>query len=381
MTFSVCAIMSTFNEEDIIEETISKLIQNDISVYLLDNKSTDKTVEKAKRFLGHGLINIESVVYHENGKEVFSLRQLMRKKEEVSRKLDYDWFINVDADEIRLSPWPNINLRNAIKIVDDLGYNLINFRLLNFRLTNLDRESNEVEVRMRYFDEAEHFNNLQVRAWKKADSVNLVDTGGHSTSVKNPKLFPLRFILKHYPIRSLQQGTKKVIDERIARFSKEEKNQKWHVQYDHHALDPLKIQDELISNVKLLKIFDHNEVYTELSVECVKALKILHEISNVSLGTVESCDLGSLPATNATACALRDITTDIYKKLLDGTPIDLNYVEPILFPIKRLLKKQALSGFFKGNTSLLNRLDLIEIIACADPETNTQQSVSSKAQK
>jgi hypothetical protein len=364
--------MSTFNEEDIIEETISKLIQDDISVYLLDNKSTDKTVEKAKRFLGHGLINIESVVYQENGKEVFSLRQLMRKKEEVSRKLNYDWFINVDADEIRLSPWPNINLHDAIKIVDDLGYNLINFRLLNFRLTNLDRESNELEVRMRYFDEAEHFNNLQVRAWKKTDSVNLVDTGGHSTSVKNPKLFPLRFILKHYPIRSLEQGTKKVIDERIARFSKEEKNQKWHVQYDHHTLDPLKIQEELISDVKFLKIFDHNKVYSELSIECVKALNILHEISNISLGTIESSDLGNLPATNATACALRDLTTEISLKLLPGKPIDLNYAEPILHPLKRLLKKQALSGFFKGNNSLLNKLDLIEFTPFTTPQTNVQ---------
>lgn len=352
--------MSTFNEEDIIEETISKLIQNDICVYLLDNNSTDNTVEKAKKFLGCGLLNVETVVHHENEKEVFSLKSIMRKKEEISRDLNHDWFINVDADEIRLSPWPNINLRDAIKIVDDLGYNLINFRLFNFRLTNLDKESNEFEERMTYFEEAESFNNLQVRAWKKNESANLVQTGGHSTRIENPKLFPIRFILKHYPIRSVEQGTKKIINERLARFSTEEKNQQWHVQYDHHSLDPLKIQDELISDVRFLRSFDHNKVCSELSIECVKALSILHEISNISLGTVESSDLGTLPANKESACALRDITTGIYQKLLTGEPIDLNYAEPILSPVKRLLKKQALSGFFRGNTSLLNKLDLIE---------------------
>lgn len=352
--------MSTFNEEDIIEESIRKLIQNDISVYLLDNNSTDNTVEKAKRFLGRGLVDIESVVHYENDKEVYSLKSILLKKEKISRNLNYDWFLNVDADEIRLSPWPNTKLRSAIEIVDNLGFNLINFRLFNFKLTNLDNESMEFEERMTYFEEAEPFNNLQIKAWKKTDTVNLVETGGHSTSVENPKLFPIRFIHKHYPIRSVEQGTKKIINERLARFSTEEKNQQWHVQYDHHSLDPLKIQDELISDVRFLRSFDHNKVCSELSIECVKALSILHEISNISLGTVESSDLGNLPATKESACALRDITTGIYQKLLTGEPIDLNYAEPILSPLKRLLKKQALSGFFRGNTSLLNKLDLIE---------------------
>ena len=47
MKTRVCAIMSAYNEADVIHESIQKLIQQEVDVYLLDNGSTDETVEIA----------------------------------------------------------------------------------------------------------------------------------------------------------------------------------------------------------------------------------------------------------------------------------------------------------------------------------------------
>ena len=121
--------MSAYNEADIIHESILKLIQQEVDVYLLDNGSTDKTKDIASQFLEKGLIQVEKCIYKENEKEVYDWTSLLRRKEELSKQLDYDWFIHVDADEIRYSPWEKYNLREGIHLVDQMGFNLINFRL------------------------------------------------------------------------------------------------------------------------------------------------------------------------------------------------------------------------------------------------------------
>jgi hypothetical protein len=44
-----------------------------------------------------------------------------------------------------------------------------------------------------------------------------------------------RLILKHYPIRSSEQGARKVLTERVPRFDPVERAMSWHVQYDRLA--------------------------------------------------------------------------------------------------------------------------------------------------
>src|SRR5687768_8622429 len=58
--FRVVAIISAFNEGDIISAVLEHLIENGIGVYLIDNRSTDDTVDQARQWLGRGLIAIET---------------------------------------------------------------------------------------------------------------------------------------------------------------------------------------------------------------------------------------------------------------------------------------------------------------------------------
>src|SRR5258707_282662 len=97
--FRVIAIMSAFNEADIISSVIGHLVENRVDVYLIDNHSTDDTVAQAKRWLGKGLLDIELFPKSEPA-DTFDWAAILRRKEELAMTLQADWFIHHDADEI-----------------------------------------------------------------------------------------------------------------------------------------------------------------------------------------------------------------------------------------------------------------------------------------
>ena len=55
----ILAIICAYNEGDIVQSVIGELIGHGVDVYLMDNNSTDNTVDQAKKWLGRGLIHIE----------------------------------------------------------------------------------------------------------------------------------------------------------------------------------------------------------------------------------------------------------------------------------------------------------------------------------
>ncbi len=227
--FTVVAIIAAFNEEDIIAEAISDLVKQGVSTYLLDNGSTDGTVERASRFLGHGLLDIERFP-----SDRYAWREILARKELLAEELDADWFIHHDADEFRESPWRHLKLRDAIRTVDRAGYNAIDFELLNFRPTNnASRRTADVRRAFKYYEFGDPWDKLQIRCWKKLDvRVDLASSGGHDVSFPGRRVFPLRFVLRHYPIRSQAHGERKIFRERRPRFDPAEREGGWHVQYD-----------------------------------------------------------------------------------------------------------------------------------------------------
>src|ERR1700721_1468338 len=96
----IIAMLATYNEERFIAGCLEHLIGQGVDVYLMDDSSSDATVEIASRFLNKGLIGIETLV--RNG--TFALLPQLKRKEDLAQTLDADWFMHIDADEIRLPP-------------------------------------------------------------------------------------------------------------------------------------------------------------------------------------------------------------------------------------------------------------------------------------
>ncbi|HJX54298.1 MAG TPA: glycosyltransferase family 2 protein [Polyangia bacterium] len=235
-TFSVTAIIAAYNEEDIIGLSIQHLIEQGVSVYLIDHSSTDGTVAEAQRFAGKGLIGIERFP-DESGFPAEDAQRLvwahiLQRKQKLAQKLDGDWFIHHDADEFRESPWPHLDLCQAIRAVHAAGYNAIDFAGFNFPPTDDSyRKGDDLRTTFRYCEPSRGFDRLRINAWKRAP-VDLLSSGGHEAIVPERRVFPIRFLLRHYPIRNQAQGERKVLQERQPRWDPTERERGWHVQYD-----------------------------------------------------------------------------------------------------------------------------------------------------
>lgn len=366
MKTRVCAIMSAYNEADVIHESIQKLIQQEVDVYLLDNGSTDDTVEIANQFLNKGLIKVERCVFTENGKEVYDWTALLKRKEELSRQLDYDWFMHVDADEIRYSPWAHRNLREGIELVDQMGFNLINFRLFNFRLTHEKSADQSIEEALKHYSAVEQFNRMQVKAWKKSSGIDLVSHAGHLALLPQPKIFPIRFIHKHYPVRSIEQGTRKIIKERLARYSTSDRRKGWHVQYDHMSVDRDQIRQELIWDTRELKQFDTHEITNELFMDASKLLAYYATGSGLETFHINQNTLNqALPNAHLIAqevkAELLGTAHNIVKQIKQGHAIQLDLNEDTqeaVSIIAGLIESQAMADYMRGDPALFDNIHL-----------------------
>ena len=230
---SAVALIAAHNEADVIEHVIRDLIANGLSVYFIDDGSTDNTPSLVEPFVGRGVIDIERIgTAPESDSRQFAWERLLRRKAQLATELDADWFLHHDADEFRESPWAGVPLAEAIRRVDALGYNAIDFVSLDFWPTHDGfQPGTDVRDAFPYYAGPTSYDRLQVRCWRKAPCVDLA-SGGHDVQFENRRVFPIRFVSRHYPIRGQAHGERKVFVERRPRFAPQERARNWHVQYD-----------------------------------------------------------------------------------------------------------------------------------------------------
>lgn len=280
----VIGIVSAYNEEDVISQVLTKFINEGIGIYFIDHHSTDNTMEIAKSYLGKGVEHVEifpeECGYSKDLKDIYAWRYILKRKEELHSILKADWYIHLDADAVMESPWENITLLDAIKIVDSMGYNCINFELFNFRPV---REGYEKDLSLQeffnYWEPADYYDEVQIKCWKNINQkIDLVSSGGHNVLFEGRKIFPIKFIEKHYPIRSQEHATKKIFSERFPRFDISEIKSGWHIQYDrylisnHAKYDPeelLTYDEKIVKNIylQMTDYFDKVALYDELRKE------------------------------------------------------------------------------------------------------------------
>jgi glycosyltransferase involved in cell wall biosynthesis len=222
--FNVVALLAIRNEALYLEKCLEHLYQQGINTCVIDNNSTDNSLDIAKSFINRGVIQIENLPFE----GYFDLIKQLKIKEKLASEINANWFIHHDADEIREAPIIFANLYQAILAADKSGYDAINFD--EFVFIPLDEnERNEgkdfVKI-MKYYYFFEPYPLRRVNAWKKNSSpVNLVDSGGHSVNFLGRKIFPENFILRHYIALSLRHLDSKY-SQRV--HPEEEVKRGWH---------------------------------------------------------------------------------------------------------------------------------------------------------
>jgi len=221
----VVAILATFNELRFIDVCLQHLIAQGLDVYLIDNESTDGTLARAEKYLDRGLIGIESFP---RSRGVYQWGAILNRKEHLAATLDADWFMHVDADEIRISPRSDRTLREMFEEVDRSGFNAVNFMEFTFIPSREDADhdhSRFIETMRYYYPFAPRFPD-RLNAWKRQDiAVELAWSGGHLVRFPGLRVYPESFKMRHYLFLSIDHFIEKYASRA---FNEAEVQRGWH---------------------------------------------------------------------------------------------------------------------------------------------------------
>ena len=246
----IIALMATYNEADIVQQSVSYMIAQGIPLIILDS-STDGSSEILSEFLGKGLLAIDK-----SPSGNFELEKILERLWEDVSKENPDWIVLCDADEFLEPPCKGMSLKEAIEFEAREGYNMIQFNNFEFLLTRLDQHSRETDVRrrLRYYT---WYDDMRFNAFKFYPGTKIGEGGGHFPTFPldiEVKISPNKFILRHYRFRSYEQGLKKVFDERLPRYSQEEVSKGWHTHYKNFK----RTQEYFVVDSKNLTRYDED---------------------------------------------------------------------------------------------------------------------------
>lgn len=321
-SFKILAIIHVYNESDVIRKTTEYLLTEGIDVYLVDNWSTDESYEIIQELAKKNKGRVFFERFPENGKmDYFDLYHQMERTEQISKNMDYSWFIHYDADEYRVSPWKELTLKEAIYLVDRLGFNVIENTVINFKVTDMSNDSIFMsDAWFEFGHKMTHFE--QIKTWKKSNTIELKDTGGHIAKINNPNVFPLKILNRHYPFRSYEHAKKKIFADRKPRFGKEKNERGWHGQYD-----VIKEAEDIITDTSGLCKWE-KETYEELYIPLFLGCGI--DIEDVELN-LEIEDIGINLESEIYIYGAGKIGRLLYKRLSDTYRVvhwvDKNYLK------------------------------------------------------
>ena len=240
----VVAIIAAYNEERFIDGCLDHLFRQGVEVYLIDNCSTDRTVEIARRHLGRGLIDVESFP-RAGGR--YNWRAILLRKEELAATLEADWFMHVDADEVRLPPRADQTLAEAFAGVEAEGYNAVDFFEFTFVPTREepDHDHPDFQRTMRRYYPFRPWSPHRLTAWQRQPArVELAWFGGHRVRFPGLRVAPTLFPMRHYLFLSAEH----LLDKYTQRvYDPAEVKRGWHGWRSRLKPDSIKLppQDEL----------------------------------------------------------------------------------------------------------------------------------------
>lgn len=268
------AIMNCYNEKDIIVESINHILNQGLDVCMVDNHSTDGTYELLNEaFFNNSRVYLRQSEFYGNN---YEWHRLLSGTEQITHEFSdkYSWFMHYDADEIRYSPVKGVTLQQMLGFVDSLGYNSIDMTVLDFRFLPAQNINANYENNLLNFEfgrRPAHF--LQVKCWKYAPDISLANSGGHDAQFTARKVYPIKFLMKHYPLRNKEQAGKKIFQDRASRILKEKSEKGWHGQYDKFIVG----NEEIVFNQHQLIRWHPNMFDVEYLVERISGIGLVDD--------------------------------------------------------------------------------------------------------
>lgn len=270
------AIIAMFNDADCIEYILRAAIREGLSLWLIDNWSTDETFDIISRlskdeYCAPFIEGIERFPVGGPSKD-YDWTGILERKQNLAALHPGRWILHQDSDEITVSLFGNRTCGETLHAIERLGYNAVNMRMFDFRPITKSLPDSELEEYFKYFE----FSNkpgygAQIKAWIQPDYViDLSGSGGHYATFDGIRAFPLRMPRKHYALRSVDHARRKIMQERLPRFEKERKEKGWHTHYDDkfdenkYVWDKETLQEYLsVGNVSVWFDYLYNEEFVQ----------------------------------------------------------------------------------------------------------------------
>lgn len=205
------ALLAVRDEERFVGGCIEHLAAHGVETYVIDNESTDATVAIAERYHGRGLAGIEAFPRDDS----YPWLGLLERKAELATILDADWFLHVDADEVRLPPRAGTTLAEALAEADRHGCNAVNFLELTFVPTREHPDHDHPhyqETMLWYYPFLPRLPD-RLNAWKQQERpVDLVSSGGHVVAFPDLRMYPEPFLMRHYLYLSVRHAIRKYVE-------------------------------------------------------------------------------------------------------------------------------------------------------------------------
>jgi glycosyltransferase involved in cell wall biosynthesis len=222
-TMRIVAVMACRNEAAVLPTCLHHLVKNGIDFAIVDNNSTDDSLDIAHsaEFRNH-LVDLKRVPYE----GIFQLEPLLEAKMALAESISADWAMNICPDEILHPNREGTTLVEEVEYFDKSGFNVVNFDEFVF----LHMSEPWVEglrdwpiSQHYYFFEPIRFR--QMRLWKKGQGFSMVRHGGHRLDGDNLRFAPESLVLRHYIFRNQAHAYEKFTNRN---FSEKELAHGWH---------------------------------------------------------------------------------------------------------------------------------------------------------
>jgi hypothetical protein len=231
--FRVVAFMAAYNEADIIVQSIRKWTDQGVAVHVLENWSTDATFDLVRQLESQLPVTVER--FPRSGpSDFFDWGAMLERIEELSGEISADWFVRRGADEVLQPPWPGLSYKEALYLVDQAGFNCVDHTIIEFQpVDDGFKAGTDHEAYFKHFDFKHLSHRFQRKAWKNyGQPISTIPSAGHDVVFAGRRVYPFKFLLKHYSFRSQKHGEQKVFQDRRARWNPAERARGWHIHYD-----------------------------------------------------------------------------------------------------------------------------------------------------
>lgn len=250
MPIKPICIIPVYNEADILPWTLRHIIAEGCEPYVLDNMSSDGSPQITRGFMTAMEVDGWQGTIDTGGK--YDWTAILKCVEEIAlERGEGRWCMLYDADEIRRPPDPllafdkglhsatfyshTFSLSQGLELVASCRYNAVDFQVRCY--VAIDNgwtgQCSPEQYFLHYLPEHVDQTMPHIKCWLQgSERVDLHTHGGHQALFAGRKVYPEKFLIKHYPIRSQQHGERKIFQERIPRYTDAERAKNWHVQYD-----------------------------------------------------------------------------------------------------------------------------------------------------